>query len=145
MNRMLLLHPWWVYVKFYPFMFKKVSAVMSILMGDQPRGLQIFDQVRCQICNDHKVDSSFHVLFECVTLEDTRNPLLYKLYACIPECDKEAYDSMIDNDKLCFLLSGFLPNYNKSYDALYRNTAIFVFSMYQKRYEIYDATRMGVT
>ena len=139
------LHPWWEYVKLYPFMFKKVSAVMSVLMGDQPRGMQIFDQVRCQICNDHKIDSSFHVLFECETLEDIRIPLLYKLYDCMPVCDKESYDGMINYDKLCFLLSGFMPKYNKSYDALYRNTASFVYSMYHKRYVVYDASRMGVT
>ena len=139
------LHPWWEYVKFYPFMFKKVSAVLSVLMGDQPRGIKIFDQARCQICNDNKIDCSFHVLFECITLEDIRNPLLYKLYACMSVCDKEAYDSMIIYDKLCYILSGFSPRYNKSYDAMYRNAANFVYSMYYKRFELYDASKMGVT
>ena len=57
--KMIKLHPWWEFVKNYPFMFKKVSAVVSVLMGDQPRGLQIFDHERCQICFDFKIDSVF--------------------------------------------------------------------------------------
>ena len=60
-------------------------------------------------------------------------------------CDKEAYDSMIIYDKLCYTLSGFSPRYNKSYDAMYRNAANFVYSMYYKRFELYDASKMGVT
>ena len=42
---------------------------------------------------------------------------------------KEAYDSMIINDKLCYLLSGFTPKFKKFYDAMYRNAANLVYSI----------------
>ena len=58
---------------------------------------------------------------------------------------KEAYDSMIINDKLCYLLSGFTPKFKKFFDAMYRNAANLVYSVYHKRYDVYDASRMGVT
>ena len=139
------LHPWWEVVKIFPYMFKKVSAVLSVLMGDQPRGLQIFDQLRCQICHDYKVDCAFHVLFECVTLEDIRNPLLCKISDSVPECEKVAYEAMNVNDKMSWLLSGFVPKYSDLYNGCYKNTANFVYYMYHRRFLIYDATRIGVT
>ena len=115
-------------------------------MGEQPRGMQIFDHVRCQICHDFSIDSAFHVLFECDTLDNIRNKLLSAIKDSMPEYIRLHYDMLLPNDRMCFLLSGFgLLKYDESYVNVYKASAKFVFQMYKTRFELYDATRIGVS
>ena len=140
------LHHWWIFVKFYPSFCKMTASVISVLMGEQPRGMQIFDKVRCQICHDFSFDSAFHVLFECNTLDNIRNDLLSIIKDSMPDCISEHYDMLQPNGKMCFLLSGFgLLKYDESYVNAYKASAKFVFQMYKTRFELYDATRIGVS
>ena len=40
------MHPWWLFTKRHPSLSYMVSAILSVLMGSQPRGFQVFDNVR---------------------------------------------------------------------------------------------------
>ena len=140
------MHPWWIFVKFNPSFCKMTAAVISVLMGEQPRGMQIFDQIRCQICHNYELDCSFHVLFECCTLDDMRNRLLSEVSHYMPESMKLHFDTLIPKEKMGYLLSGFeLLKYEVLYIDVYKSTAKFVSQMYKTRFELYDATRTGVT
>ena len=140
------LHPWWMFVKFYPSFFKMTAAVISVLMGEQPRGFQIYDKKKCEICRNNDIDCSFHVLFECRALDTVRSNLFSKVILSMPDCIKLHFESLVSQEKMRFLLSGFQQTrYVESYAELYKSTAKFVYFLYKTRYELYDATRIGVT
>ena len=68
------MHPWWKYVDKQPHMKRYVSALMAVLMGGQPKGLQCnFDSIKCKICSSGARDSPAHILFECTALQETRS------------------------------------------------------------------------
>ena len=59
---------------------KKVSAVVAILMGGQPKCMQTnIDKSICLICDTRTPDTALYILFECDALSDVRNR---KLKAC---------------------------------------------------------------
>ena len=70
------LHPWWLFVKREVLYYKKVAAVLAILMGGQPSGLQRnYGRGSCKLCNIHGAETIEHILFECCILESYRTTL----------------------------------------------------------------------
>ena len=142
------MHSWWLFVNKYPYMSSKVSALFSVLMGSEPRGLHIYDKNifnYCTICQNNERNDHVHILFKCIATENERSKFLLKLNDSMP-CDLLfSYMSMSEHDRVGFLLSGFNIKYSNELDSVYIATANFIFNMYKRRYEIYDERNKGVT
>ena len=52
----------------------KISAVMAVLMGNQPKGLQCnFNNKLCRLCSVRDIDSAKHIIFTCDSLREHRD------------------------------------------------------------------------
>ena len=127
---------WWYFVQANPTYFRKAAAVVSVLMGGQPKGLQCnFDNVLCQLCTDRVGDNSYHILFDCTALCEDRNAVLLSLNQSMPAAMLQCYSRLSKYEKMKFLLSG-MPN---EFAQVMKCIANYVFVLYQKRKELYDA------
>ena len=126
---------WWQFVQSQPTYFRKAAAVVSVLMGGQPKGLQCnFDSDFCQLCNDRLYDNPVHILFVCTSLHDDRNALNVLLLQSMHCHMMQSFTNLPNVEKLKFLLSGT----SKELYSVMRCTANYVFGIYKKRKELYD-------
>ena len=66
---------WWIFYKYNPEWTTKVSRVLAVLLGTQPRQMQIFHDsiyIICQLCKPCVHESAQHVLFYFSELEAVR-------------------------------------------------------------------------
>ena len=101
------MHAWWILCQFHPHVYKHVSSVMAVLMGNQPKYFQCFPISRlCKLCQDRITDSASHVLFECNALGHVRQNKLPSLYSHMPSAMKNSIAIMSNDEKTAFILSG---------------------------------------
>ena len=121
------LHTWWVVAKNLPHLSKKISSLMSVLMGSEPIKLHCnFDSKYCHLCRSRTIESVLHILFGCQELGTVRYNLLNNITESMPIVMRENYCSMIVQDKVIFLLSAMHCRYTKEWANLYRSIVNFV-------------------
>ena len=134
------MHVWWNLVKIHPFLHKYVSAVLSVLMGGQPRFFGCnFERSFCKICSTDEVDTPAHVLFKCETLVEIRDRWWGGVTNTMPPAMASNLNSLDNDMKLKFILScmncdNFIPEWMDSLMSISK----FVFYMYQGRKLKYD-------
>ena len=134
------MHPWWSLVARKPFLMRRVSSTITVLMGGQPSGMQCnFGQKRCMLCDILSTDKPDHVLFECAELEEKRCLLWPQVIVCMPPgmtIDMECYNNA---RKTQYLISCLHSSFINEWSLLYEKVADFVHSMYAHRKRKYDA------
>ena len=125
---------WWQFVQSYPTYLKKAAAVVAVLMGGQPKGLQCnFNSDTCKLCTDHALDNPTHVLFDCKALEEDREVMSSLLLQSMPHAMSTSYVELSINRKLRFLLAG-APDF---YDVM-KAISSYVYFLYESRKSMYD-------
>ena len=142
---------WWDFVRRCSGAFKRVSSVVALLCGTQPRGYgaNFGPYARCQICTSYDMETSLHVLFDCETLSETRASVYTPLLDSMPTSMRREYEAMDKSARIRFLLSGFLVDkYVPEWQELYMKTSTFVYEIYRarrNRYELLDIRLAGPT
>ena len=80
-------------------------------------------------------DNAYHILFDCTALCEDRNAVLLSLNQSMPAAMLQCYSRLSKYEKMKFLLSG-MPN---EFAQVMKCIANYVFVLYQKRKELYDA------
>ena len=135
------MHVWWIFTKDQPALYHKVSFVMALLQGSQPKGVtRNSGKLRCNICPDSSIDGPIHVLFECSALMNKRKEMWGHLIQSTPDGLGCELNKRINKDKFAFIISGMQSNaYVKEWRQIYQNIANFVYVMYKERAKMYDS------
>ena len=129
------MNAWWKFVQMYPHFMPKVSAVVSVIMNNQPRSMQCnFDSDICQLCVFRSIDSQSHILFHCEALHTIRQTYMSRLINSMPPAMVDSFNNLSMNEKLVFMLTGTDVEF---YDVM-KNVANFVYALYQDRKRMYD-------
>ena len=138
------LHTWWVVAKHLPHLSKKISSLMSVLMGSEPIKLHgNFDSKYCRLCCSRTIESVMNILFGCPQLGATRYCLPNNITEAMPDGMRDSFSEMIVENKLIFLLAAMHCCYTKDWGNLYRSIVIFVDKMYSERSAKYKALEMS--
>ena len=124
-------------------MTRKIAAVLAVLMGGQPRGLQCnVGKKLCGICSIRDRDCADHVLFRCSEMVDIREKKWTQVVNSMPPGMAACVEAMVnDNEKTKFVLSGLRCDYLiEEWGLILVNISEFVYAMYKNRKLIYDAT-----
>ena len=120
----------------------KASAVLALLMGTQPKGMQIhFSKGRavCCLCSAHVIENAAHILMECLELDSVRAPSWRQVLASMPPAMARDMEQSSSERRTKFLLSGLAGvRYTMEWNTIYAQIAGFVYSMYDARVKIYD-------
>ena len=134
------MHAWWVYVNNDPHMYRYVSAVIAILMGGQPKGLQCnFANWPCRLCSSGASDSPSHILFECTGLQESRHWAWAELSLAMPRAMLESMSVLDLNEKMKLVLNCYGGNYVNEWEKIYEYTAKMIYKLYSTRYERYQS------
>ena len=129
---------WWIFCMYNPEWTTKVSCVMAVLLGTQPRQMQIFPDstyMTCQLCKACVHESAQHVSFYCSELEAVRRGAWDRVKSTKP---KGMVDSLHNpNDIIKRMLSGLGGNYIREWDDIYKAFAQYIYSIYKTRAELY--------
>ena len=132
------IHAWWKYVDKHPSMNIYARALMAILMGGQPKGIQCnFNNNACKLCISGAIESPAHVLFACPALQATRNDTWTRLLRIMPAAMAESMRNSNDMEKVKQFYSCYGGNYIQEWDEVYANTVKMVYEMYSARYTSY--------
>ena len=136
----IVLHPWWYFVKHEVLYYKKVAAILSILMGGQPSGLQRnYRRTQCKLCHGFAAETNEHIILECTSLQKYRHSLWNSVISSMNEVLKLDMISRGNKDKVCLMLSCYKETYVAEWNDLYKSTANFIYTMYVRRAEAYDS------
>ena len=140
------MHVWWSLVQVHPHTFKKISAVMSVLMGNEPKGLQCFRVHNlCGLCSLRETDSSEHILFRCEALAELRNTKLNELYSIMPSGMISSIYEMSDAERLVLLLSGLhCTTLVEEWIPIMTGISSFVYTLYEMRMKLYDREKLNI-
>ena len=134
------MHSWYIYLDKNPSMYLSVTAVMSILLGGQPKGIQCnFECIYCRLCANYRKESPTHVLFECPALQETRDSTWPGLLRSMPNAMSESIQSKNNDEKAKLLLSCYGGSYIPEWNHVYANTAKMVHLMYKQRHSMYTS------
>ena len=132
------IHPWWCFVKASPKYYRKVSSIIAIICGSQPKFYQCnFNSKLCQLCCDRQTETAIHVLFECPRLYIDRNLYLSKVRFSMPFAMRNEFVGMTNKDKCLFILSAMNSKYNADWLSIYESMSTFVYELYKKRKLLY--------
>ena len=98
-------HPWWLVAKKNPHLCKYISAVMGVLMGGQPSGIQIFDGILCKLCEDRRKDDSIHTLMKCKSLAHIRAVYFDRIKQVMPQAMWNNFILLSDENKVSFFIN----------------------------------------
>ena len=131
---------WWSFAHKRPSIVYKISSVLAVLMGNQPKGLQCnLRQRMCKLCSNRSLDSTKHILFECDSLAMYRNTHLSVVTNSMPTGMRNSFLSLPDDKKLELLLSGLHCNsLIEEWDNIMRNICEYVHGIYWERKMKYD-------
>ena len=129
---------WWRYARKFPHIKNKVSSVVAVLLGSQPKGMQRnFKTKICQLCGI--IESPKHILFECESLSRVRTQLWNNILHVMPTGMVNDINALGADDKTSFFLSGMWSyDFIQEWADIYHQIAIFIDAMYQERRKIYD-------
>ena len=131
------IHTWWVFSNKFPHLLRKVSSVVSLLCGTQPKGLQCF-QTMCKLCANRQTDCVEHILFVCESLNSIRIEHLRKISGSMTIAMVNEFSHMTPDRKVVFLISGLNASYTWEWAEIYSNIANFVYTMYSVRFKLYE-------
>lgn len=133
------MHCWWNFVRQYPQMSRKVSCVMSVLIGGQPCGMQRnFGATSCAVCHMTVRESAEHILFQCPALATQREVLWGKVLGCMPPALSDDIKKSNNQIKTQLVLSGLREAYIPEWWDIYESICGFVYGMYEDRMLKYD-------
>ena len=132
------MHAWYIFSNQYPQMCKKVSAVIAIACGTQPKGMYCTTTNTCVLCTRRAPDSPEHILFWCEVLSQIRDNHMQRIISEMPRALQLSFESMPPSEKVVFLISGFRCEYTREWSQIYKECANFVFSMYKERHNIFS-------
>lgn len=134
------IHPWWKLLITCPHLRDKVSSVLAIAMGGQPRGMQRnIGFKKCPLCELHEVDTPTHILFSCPELTPTRTKAWHNVLRRMPPAMVIDVESLTLECKTTFILSGLnCISYVSEWKHVYVALCEFVYCMYRKRADMYD-------
>lgn len=132
------LNNWWKFSNKYPSYTIRAAAVVSLLCGVEPRGLQYnFKCNRCLICDDHTQSSPTHVLFMCRTLSDIRDAKWDTVINTMPIAMQREIFLMSSDERTNFITSCLGNCFIPEWQAIYKSIADFIWSLYVKRDKLY--------
>ena len=137
-NSNMSINAWWVAAKDHPQYMKCFWAVNYILLGSEPKGMQVqFGNRLCVLCKGEN-GTAMHVLFHCDRLVSTRNRFWTRLISSMPPALANELEYRNGTDKLFWLVSPLGNTYVKEWAQVYCNIALFVYAMYKRRHEVYQ-------
>ena len=140
----IVIHPWWKFARKKCNLVKETSAVMAVLLGGQPRGMQInIEQSRCNLCSQNENETNIHVLLKCTRLNLERTSLLRELKTSMPTAMAEDVNSMLPSQVCMFLLSGMNSQFIPEWINIYEKICKFVYNMYKTRRKLYDDANLS--
>ena len=121
--------PWWIYNGRNPEDGKYCRLLARLMLNSYRLG-----RTRCELCNDHNMNSIHHILFECVNLIDVRNKYWELiLHGGLPNL----YHEMCMMDPITrrkFIFSGFRSDFIYEWNGFYRSVLLFVYKVYMAYY-----------
>ena len=134
------MHPWWCFVKASPRYYRKVSSILAIICGSQPKFHQCnFDNNLCGLCCDRQAETPVHILFQCPCLNIDRDYYLSRVRFSMPFALRNEFINMTDREKCQFLLSAMNTKFNADWLSIYESISDFVHELYRKRKKLYMA------
>ena len=122
-----------------PNMTRKVSALMALLLGGQPTGLQRnIEGKRCQLCYSDTNDDVVHVLWACQALDKCRKPRWENVISTMPESMAQDIQQLQWNEITLCILSGLGKTYIPEWSKTYVEIVNFMYEMYLFRAKLYD-------
>ena len=134
------MYVWWEFVQRQPHLTKYVSAVLALLSGSQPVGMQQnFGKRFCSLCSKRARDTPAHILFDCEALNDLRKKWLTKVYRSMPAGMVTSMINANDVDKCQLFLSALkCEHFVDEWTDIFSNISTFVHQMYHERSHIYE-------
>ena len=134
------MNAWWSLLKLRPHLGKYASAVMAVLLGGQPSGLQCnFKGLSCLLCDSREKDDKKHVLLYCEALSYKRNSYLQIVFDKMPQAMLTSYKLLNENQKMTFLLSGLQSKSTTEWPDTYEAIVRWVYFSYATRKNMYDS------
>ena len=132
------MHAWWLFLKGHPSLHRKVSAVMSVLLGSQPKGIQNnIGMSMCNLCDKRQPDDATHVLFACDGLTPVRALHWRHVLSTMPPAMAREMDAATNDKITTLILSGLGGSYIAEWRDTYIAIASFVWHMYRERHQLY--------
>ena len=141
-------HVWWFLARKRPYLIYKISALLSVCMGNEPKGMKCeFRRRLCFLCNTRQPASPKHILFECESFSSTRSSKLKVIIDSMPNGMRSSFMEMNLNEKTTLLLSGLHCNkYIEEWSQLLINICDFVYEIYrQRKIKFDDMLELGIT
>ena len=85
-----------------------------------------------------QTDNKSHILFHCQATHYERSRNLGQVLHKMPQAMSNSYQTLSENEKLVFLLSGLKSNSTAEWPDIYEAIARWVFAIYQTRKSKYD-------
>ena len=139
------IHAWWKLAKMKPGITRKVSSIMAVFMGGQPRGLQRnMGSNKCGLCGSYTDRyTPLHILFKCSVLENVRKTAWQALISAMPPRMAIDIERKNMSERCRFLLSAWGGSYIMEWTDLYCATVSYVHVLYAERANIYDLMDAG--
>ena len=124
-----------------PYLIYKISALLSVCMGNEPKGMKCdFKRRLCFLCDARQAASPKHILFECDIFSSARTSKLKLIMDSMPNGMKNSFMSMDLDGKTTLLLSGLhCDKYVEEWSQLMINICEFVYDIYRQRKIVYDS------
>ena len=132
------MHAWWIFLKGHPSFHRSVSAVVSVLLGSQPKGIQSNIGIKlCKLCDKRQPDDATHALFACDGLTPVRALHWQHVLNTMPPAMVREMADATNEKKATFILSGLGGSYIAEWTAIYASIASFVWHVYSERHSSY--------
>ena len=129
---------WWYYVHDNPIDIHKCHNIARLFLNCHKlntclhkHGNSPVPSPLCTLCNEYKMETVEHMLFECTGLQSERWSLWQNVLKSAPTPVIKDYLISSDNLTKCiFLLSGLMNSYISEWFTFYKETAAFLSGMY---------------
>ena len=131
---------WWSLARKHPHLMNKVSAVVAVIMGSQPKRLQCnFRHKLCRLCDLRIKDTPLHTLMSCTQHTEKRDHHLRNIVSSMPVAMANSFDNMTPEEKFTFMLSGLqCRSIIEEWKDIMVKICSFVFEIYTIRKQLYD-------
>ena len=130
------LNVWWKFLIKCPQYFRKVSAIMSLLCGTQPKPLQRnleYHKSSCVLCKLRVKDDIYHVMIYCEKMTMHREMFWSRIFDEMPLAMKNNLQEMPQQRSIDLIISGLGGSYVDEWEKIYANIAVQTWNIYEKR------------
>ena len=136
------MHTWWTYADKFPHSTAKISTVLSLLLGTQPKHthVAVFDRKCCGLCEENYEENAEHIWFKCRCLIEKRSALFPVLTASMPKAmadEFNAYENNVHN-VTSLMLYGLRGSYVPEWTNVYAAVITYINAMYAERNILYE-------